>query len=139
GGTLSIPLFTGGEISSKVREQYSRLQQHKAELEASKRIARQNTQLHFSGVISGLTQIDALKEARESSRAAMDANQLAYEVGVRINIDVLNAQKQLFDTERLLSQARYNTLMHGLQLKASSGTLNEEDLMAINALLSKTS
>lgn len=138
GVTLSIPLFTGGEISSKVREQYSRLQQHKAELEASKRIARQNTQLHFSGVISGLTQIDALKAARESSKASMDANQLAYEVGVRINIDVLNAQKQLFDTERLLSQARYNTLMHGLQLKASSGTLNEEDLMAINALLSKT-
>lgn len=135
GVVLSIPIFTGGEISSVVREQASRLQQSRYELEAAKRTSRQAAQQHFSGVTSGLARIGALEAAERSSRAALDANKLAYEVGVRINIDVLNAQQQLYETQRQLSQARYDTLMHSLRLKASSGTLNEQDLLAVNALL----
>lgn len=135
GVVLSIPLYTGGELSSVVREQSSRLQQMRYELEAAKRSARQSTEQYFSGVTSGLARIDALEAAEESSRAALEANQLAYEIGVRINIDVLNAQQQLYETQRQLSRARYDTLMDSLRLKASSGTLDEHDLMAVNALL----
>lgn len=135
GLVLSIPVFTGGELSSVVREQSSRLQQTRYELEAAKRTARQTTQQYFSGVTSGLARVNALEAAEQSSRAALEANQLAYEVGVRINIDVLNAQQQLYETQRQLSRARYDTLMDSLRLKASSGTLNEQDLYAINALL----
>lgn len=135
GLVLSIPLFTGGELSSVVREQSSRLQQMRYELEAAKRAARQTTQQYFSGVTSGLARVNALNAAEQSSRAALEANQLAYEVGVRINIDVLNAQQQLYETQRQLSRARYDTLMDSLRLKASSGTLDEHDLMAVNALL----
>lgn len=138
GIVLSIPLFTGGELSSVVREQSSRLQQVRYELEAAKRRARQSAQQHFSGVSSGLARIGALEAAEKSSRASLDANKLAYEVGVRINIDVLNAQQQLYETQRQLSEARYDTLMHSLYLKAASGTLNEDDLIAVNSLLSKT-
>lgn len=138
GVQLSIPIFTGGEISSVVREQTSRLQQARYELENAKREAVQATQRHFSGVTSGLAQIAALQAAERSSQASLDANRTGYEVGVRINIDVLNAQQQLYETQRSLSRARYDTLMNSLRLKASSGILNDSDIVAINRLLTRT-
>ena len=70
-----------------------------------------------------------------SSQSALDSNKLGYEVGVRINIDVLNAQQQLFSTMRDLSKSRYDTLVNGLKLKAASGTLGEDDVVAVNSLL----
>lgn len=132
---LSIPLYSGGGISSEVREQTLRLQQARYQLEAAKRLATQSAQQYFSGVVSGLSQVRALSAAEASSRASLEANQLGYEVGVRVNIDVLNAQQQLYETQRNLARARYDTLMHGLRLKASSGALNESDIIAINDLL----
>ena len=135
---LSIPIFTGGGISSQVREQTSRLQQARYELEAAKRQAVQSTQLYFSGVTSGLAQIRALQAAEKSSLASLKANQTGYEIGVRINIDVLNAQQQLYETQRALSRARYDTLMNSLRLKANSGILSDGDIVAINQLLSKS-
>lgn len=134
---LSIPIFTGGEISSVVREQTSRLQQARYELENAKREAVQMTQLYYSGVTSGLAQIQALAAAEKSSLASVQANKTGYEIGVRVNIDVLNAQQQLYATQRNLAQARYDTLMNSLRLKAATGTLNEQDLAAVNALLGK--
>lgn len=132
---LSIPIFTGGQISSVVREQTSRLQQARYELENAKREAVQMTQLYFAGVTSGLAQIQALAAAEKSSLASVEANRTGYEVGVRVNIDVLNAEQQLYATQRNLAQARYDTLMNSLRLKAATGTLNEQDLVAVNALL----
>lgn len=139
GLVLSIPLYTGGELSSVVREQTSRLQQARYELEAARRNARQAAQQYFSGVTSGLARVSALEAAVRSSQSAMEANELAYEVGVRINIDVLNAQQQLYETQRQLSHARYHTLMESLRLKASSGILTDADLYAINDLLAPPS
>ncbi|NGM86707.1 TolC family outer membrane protein [Parapusillimonas sp. SGNA-6] len=135
GVQLSIPIFTGGELSSVVREQTSRLQQARYELENAKREAVQSTQRFFSGVTSGLAQVAALQAAERSSQASLDANRTGYEVGVRINIDVLNAQQQLYETQRSLSRARYDTLMNSLRLKASSGILSENDVLAVNRLL----
>lgn len=137
GLSVSIPIFTGGEISSVVREQTSRLQQARYQLENARREAVQATQQYFSGVTSGLAQIDALQAAERSSAAALQANRTGYEVGVRINIDVLNAQQQLYQTQRSLSQARYDTLMNSLRLKASSGILAENDIVAVNQLLTE--
>src|SRR5690606_28769023 len=133
---LEIPLYSGGEISSRVREQSSRLQQHQYERENARRNAIEATQRYFSGVLSGLSQIQALAAAERSSQAALEANTLAYEVGVRINIDVLNAQQQLYETQRALSKARYDTLLNSLRLKEAAGNLSEEDLIALNQLLS---
>ena len=106
---LSIPLFTGGEISSRVRELTSRLQQARALLENTRREAVQAAQRHFKGVMSGLSQVAALEAAERSSRAALEANRTAYEIGVRVNIDVLNAEQQLYVTQRALARARYAT------------------------------
>ena len=77
----------------------------------------QATRTAFFGVQSGQSQVAALQAAEASSQSALEANQLGYQVGVRINIDVLNAQSQLFQTRRDLAQARYNVLMGGLRLK----------------------
>ncbi|RYF34612.1 MAG: channel protein TolC, partial [Comamonadaceae bacterium] len=73
--------------------------------------------------------------AESSSQSALDANRLGYQVGVRINIDVLNSQSQLFQTKRDLAQARYNVLLGNLKLRQANGTLTAEDLQAINATL----
>lgn len=134
---LSIPIFTGGEISSVVREQTSRLQQARYLLEEARRQAVRSTQQYYSGVTSGLAQVNALQAAEKSSLASLKANQTGYEVGVRINIDVLNAQQQLYETQRSLSRARYDTLLNSLRLKASSGILSDQDIVAINQLLTE--
>ena len=91
--------------------------------------------LLFAAVMNGIAQIGALEQALVSSESALQSNRLGYEVGVRINIDVLNAQSQLFDTQQKLAKARYDTLMAQLKLKAAAGTLGDEDIKAINALL----
>ena len=135
GVQLSIPIFTGGELSSRVREQTSRLQQARALLEDARRETIQSAQRHFKGVVSGLSQVAALQAAERSSQAALQANRTGYEIGVRINIDVLNAEQQLYMTQRALARARYDTLMDGLRLKAAAGILQESDLAAINSLL----
>jgi len=135
GVQLSIPIFTGGEISSRVREQTSRLQQARALLENARRESIQAAQRHFKGVVAGRSQVEALQAAEQSSQAALEANRTGYEIGVRINIDVLNAEQQLYATQRALARARYDTLMHGLHLKAAAGILQEADLAAINTLL----
>ena len=77
----------------------------------------------------------ALEAAEASSQIALDANRLGYQVGVRINIDVLNSQSQLFQTKRDLALARYNVLVGNLRLRQANGTLTPEDLRTINATL----
>jgi outer membrane protein len=85
----------------------------------------------------GLAQVKALEAAEISSQSALESNRLGYQVGVRINIDVLNAQQQVYSTRRDLAKARYDTVMNGLRLKAAAGTLTEADLAVVNALLGK--
>lgn len=132
---LSIPLYKGGAISSRVREHASVLQQRYAEHENIRRQTEESTLNFFTNVTAGLLQVKALESAEQSSLASVQANQTAYEIGVRINIDVLNAQQQLYETQRALAQARYNTLIQGLQLKNAAGQLTEDDIAAISRLL----
>jgi len=78
-----------------------------------------------------------LQAAEASSQSALDANKLGYQVGVRINIDVLNSQSQLFQTKRDLAKARHDVLLGQLRLRQSSGTLQDADLQAVSGLLQK--
>ena len=135
GIVLSIPLYAGGGISSRVTEAVALQQKARQELFAAQRQAVQLSREYFTGVTSGLLRVNALEAGERASRASVQANKTAYEIGVRVNQDVLNAQQQLFETQRDLAQARYNTLMSGLRLKANNGTLGEMDLDAINRLL----
>lgn len=135
GVQLNMPLYTGGAISSREREAASLLTKADFDLEGARREAAQSARQAYLGVTSGLARIQALEAAEVSSLSALEATRLGFEVGVRINIDVLNAQSQLADTRRELVGARYETLLAQLRLKAAAGTLEEEDLEIVNSLL----
>ncbi|MQA23044.1 TolC family outer membrane protein [Rugamonas rivuli] len=135
GVSWNIPIFNGFAVTSKVRETIALEDKARNDLEATKRAASQNARSAYLGMNSGLAQVKALEAAEVSSKSSLDSNKLGYQVGVRINIDVLNAQKLLYSTQKDLSKARYDTIMNGLRLKSAAGSLKEEDLAPINALL----
>lgn len=132
---LAVPLFAGGAVSSKEREAAALNEKARADLDNARRQASLGARQAYLGVNAGLAQIRALEAGVASSRLAVESNKLGYEVGVRINIDVLNAQSQLFDTQQKLAKARLDTLIAQLRLKSAAGTLSETDLAALNALL----
>ena len=135
GFSLTVPLFAGGAVMSKDREAVALKEKALADLDTARRSAALSARQAYLGVTSGLAQVKAYEAALTSSTSAVDSTKLGYEVGVRINIDVLNAQTQLFDTKQKLAKARLDTLGALLKLKAAAGTLNEDDLQAVNALL----
>jgi len=132
---LAVPLYAGGAVVSREREVAALYAKAQADLDNARRQAALAARQAFLGVNAGLAQVKALEAGVASSRLAVESNKLGYEVGVRINIDVLNAQSQLFDTQQKLAKARFDTLLAQLKLKAAAGTLGEADLAAINALL----
>lgn len=136
---LNIPLFQGGAVISRQREAAANRNAAQSGLESSKRNAALATRQYYLGVVNGLAQIKALKAARESSLSALESNKLGYEVGVRINIDVLNAENQVYTARRDLAKATFDTLMAQLRLRAAVGSLGDADLEQINALLDPAS
>jgi len=137
GVALNMPLFAGFAVQNRVKETLALEQKAEADLETVRRNVAQATRSAFFGVQSGIGQVKALEAAEQSSQSALDANKLGYQVGVRINIDVLNAQSQLYQTKRDLAVARYNVLLGQLKLRQAAGTLAQDDVTAINALLAK--
>jgi outer membrane protein len=137
GVSFNLPLFAGFATQNHVRETLSLEEKAQADLEAARRNVAQATRTAYFGVVSGQSQVKALEAAEASSQSALEANRLGYQVGVRINIDVLNSQSQLFQTKRDLAQARYNVLLGHLKLRQANGTLKPEDLASLNALLLK--
>ena len=135
GVALNLPLFAGFAVQNRVKETLALQDKVRADFDDLRRTLAQNTRAAFYGVQSGQGQVKALEAAELSSQSALEANQLGYQVGVRINIDVLNAQSQLYQTKRDLAQARYNLLLGKLKLRQAAGTLTEADVQAINALL----
>jgi outer membrane protein len=131
----NVPLFSGFAVTSRVRESIALEDKARNDLESARRNAAQGARQSYLGVTSGLAQVKALEAAEISSQSALDSNKLGYEVGVRINIDVLNAQQQLYSTQQSLAKARYDAIVNGLKLKSTAGTLKEEDLAQVNALL----
>ncbi len=132
---LNIPLYQGGLVNSKTREAAANREAARQQLEAARRNAAQAARQAYLGVANGTAQVAALQAALVSSQSSLESNRLGYEVGVRISIDVLNAEQQLYATRRDLAKAWYDTLLAQLRLKAAVGTLEEADLAKVNALL----
>jgi outer membrane protein len=133
--SFNMPLFAGFATQNRIKETVALEDKARSDLEAAERGVAQATRSAFFGLQSGIGQVNALQAAEASSQSALDANKLGYQVGVRINIDVLNSQSQLFQTKRDLAKARYDVLLGQLKLRQAAGTLTEADLAAINALL----
>ena len=137
GLAFNLPLFAGFATQNRVKETLALEDKARNDLDGAKRAVAQATRTAFFGVLSGQGQVKALEAAEASSQSALDANKLGYQVGVRINIDVLNSQSQLFQTKRDLAKARYDVLVGGLKLRQANGTLKADDLQSVNALLVK--
>ncbi len=137
GLSFNLPLFAGFSTQNRIKETLALEEKARNDLEGAKRAVALGTRTAFFGVLSGQSQVRALEAAEASSQSALDANKLGYQVGVRINIDVLNAQSQLFDTKARLAKARYDVLVGGLKLRQANGTLKADDLQGVNALLGK--
>ena len=135
GLSFNMPLFSGYAIENRIKEALALEEKARTDLEAVKRSVAQASRAAFFGLLSGQGQVKALQAAEASSQSALDANKLGYQVGVRINIDVLNSQSQLFDTKAKLAKARYDVLLGGLKLHQASGILKAEDLKQLNTLL----
>ena len=138
GVQLNIPLYAGGTTNSRVTEAIANRSRAAAELEVARRQAGTDARQAYSAIANGLAQIEALESAVESSKSAVKGNQVGYKLGIHMNIDVLNAQQQLYTAQRDLLNARYATLLQWLKLKAAVGELSGEDVLAVNGLLSGT-
>jgi outer membrane protein len=137
-GTVGIAMsyyFTGTAVMDRVRETVALEEKARNDLEGAQRQVAQATRTAYLGLQSGLGQVKAYEAAESSSQVALDANKLGYQVGVRINIDVLNSQSQLYQTKRDLAKARYDVLVGQLKLRQAAGVLKADDMASINALL----
>jgi len=134
---LNVPIFSGGFVSSKTREAYEQYNFAMHYLEKSRRTAQRNTREAYLGVISGISQVNALKQAVISSETALTATEAGFEVGTRTAVDVVASQRTTSKARRDYSNAKYNYILNTLKLKRSAGTLSPDDLNLINAWLIK--
>ena len=137
GVKLNMPIFSGFATDSRIKETIALEDKARNDLETARRAAAQSARQSYVGVVSGLAQVKALEAAEISSQSALDSTKLGYQVGVRINIDVLNAQQKLSNTRQSLAKARYDSIVNGLRLKAAASSLSEADLNEVNALLTQ--
>ena len=135
GVQLNVPIYSGGLIQSRVREALSNEERARFDLESARRTASLGARQAYVGVDYGLAQVRSLESAEVSAKSQLDATRLGYQVGVRINLEVLNATTQLFTTQRDLKKSRYDFLVSGLRLMSAVGSLDDKDVDSINALL----
>ncbi len=137
GVELNWPLYTGGIVQNQIKEAVALEERSRNEYDNARRTVAQNTRVAFFSVQSGEALVKALETAEASSKLSLEATQLGYRVGVRVNIDVLNAQTQLFQTQRDLFKSRYDVLVGSLRLRQASGQLTPADLAALNRLVAR--
>ena len=132
---MTIPLVSGGYNSSVIRQNAALLDAAKANYDNFRRTAAQNTRAAFTGFYGGLASVKAYEAAERSSSSALESSKLGFQVGNLINLDVLITLDAVFTTRSQLQQARYNTILNAIKLKAHAAALSDEDLISINALL----
>ena len=132
---MTIPLVSGGYNSSLIRQNAALLDAAKANYDNARRTAAQSTRAAFTGFYGGLASVKAYEAAERSSTSALESSKLGFQVGTLINIDVLIALDTVITTRSQLQQARYNTILNAIKLKAHAAALSDEDLIAINTLL----
>ncbi len=134
---LNVPLYTGGAIPSRIRQSRHALHRAQHQLESRKRQVVQQSRSSYLSVISGISQVKALKQALASTRTAAQATQAGFEVGTRTAVDVLLSLRETFRAKRDYSTARYDYLLNKLILKQAAGTLSVKDLDVINKVLTR--
>lgn len=135
---LQVPILQGGLVDSRIREAAANHDKAREELEDARREISVQAQQAFLAATNGIRQVEALGQAVMSSENALEASRAGLKVGVRNVVDILNATQQLYNTKRDYARARYDYLLAHLKLKATGGTLNEDDVAWINGLLTRS-
>ncbi|ABZ78198.1 type I secretion outer membrane protein, TolC family [Shewanella halifaxensis HAW-EB4] len=133
GVTLSIPIFEGFKVSSRVNQAQYQYVEASAKLEQTHRQVVKNVRNNFNNVGASISSIRAYEQSVISSQSALQATEAGFEVGTRTIVDVLNSTRNLYDSKRKLSDARYGYINSILALKQAAGTLNEDDVASINS------
>ncbi|MCE9687049.1 outer membrane channel protein TolC [Shewanella sp. AS16] len=132
GVTLSIPIFQGFKVSSQVNQAQYQYVEASEKLEQIHRRVVKDVRNNFNNVGASISSIRAYEQSVVSSESALKATQAGFEVGTRTIVDVLNRTRDLYDSKRKLSDARYGYINSIMALKQAAGTLNEDDVLAIN-------
>ena len=132
---LNLPLYTGGRVSAETREARARHRESMHVQERARRDAVRQTRQAYLGVESAIARVGALRQAVVSSQSALDAVDAGFQVGTRTSVDVLDAQRDLFQARNDLAAARYDYIRNALKLRLAAGTLVPSDLDAINGWL----
>jgi outer membrane protein len=132
GVTLTVPIYSGGAISSSVRQAQSNYVVASQRMEQSHRNVVRNTRNAYNTVIAAVSAIKSLEQAVVSAESALKATEAGFEVGTRTIVDVLNSTRNLYNAKRNLSSTRYTYIQNVLALKRAGGTITEQDLKDIN-------
>ena len=130
-------MFSGFAVQNRVKETLGLAEKARNDLAGAQRSVELGTRTGFLAVSSGRALVNALEAAEASSKLALEATQLGYKVGLRVTLDVLNAQTQLFTTQRDLAKARYDLILAGVRLRQVTGSLRPEDVALANQLLAR--
>jgi protease secretion system outer membrane protein len=125
---INIPLYSGGQVSAVARQAVATRERARSELDARTNKVLVELRKAHSIVLSSLAKVDALEKAVASGTLLVKATEQSIKGGVRINLDLLNAQQQLVTSQRDLAQARYGYLLGLMRMKAASGTLTAADI-----------
>ena len=135
---FSLPLYQGGMVNSQVKQAQYNFVGASEQLESAHRSVVQTVRSSFNNVNASISSINAYKQAVVSAQSSLDAMEAGYSVGTRTIVDVLDATTTLYNAKQQLSNARYNYLINELNIKSALGTLNEQDLVALNNTLGKS-
>ncbi|MBZ0058278.1 outer membrane channel protein TolC [Leclercia adecarboxylata] len=137
GLNFSLPIYQGGQVNSQVKQAQYNFVGASEQLESAHRSVVQTVRSSFNNVNASVSSINAYKQAVVSAQSSLDASEAGYAVGTRTIVDVLDATTTLYNAKQQLSNARYNYLINQLNIKQALGTLNEQDLLALNGSLGK--
>ncbi|QUM79144.1 TolC family outer membrane protein [Moritella sp. 5] len=130
---FSMPLYTGGAVTSTEKQAVYKVTASQEQLTKASREVQTKIRTYYNNVTAALSSIKAYEQTVKSSESALEATQAGFGVGTRTIIDVLNATKGLYQSKQSLSGSRYNYIISMLQLKQAAGTLNAEDVNLVNA------
>lgn len=137
GLSFNLPLYSGGSVTSQVKQAQYAFVAASEQLEAAHRTTVQTVRSSFNNINASISSINAYKQAVVSSQSSLDAMEAGYQVGTRTIVDVLNATTTLYNAKQQLANARYSYMINQLNIKSALGTLNEQDLIALNNHLGK--
>ena len=132
---LNVPLYTGGYVSSTVRQAVARVEQASEKLSEKQRTVSTDVRKYFNEIINGIARIEAQSQSVASYETALVGTQKGYESGLRSNVDVLTAQEKLYSAKRDLARERYKLIYSRIQLKQVAGLLTEGDIAEVNGWL----